>query len=478
MVGLRLAMRALGLLSTLVLARLLTPEDFGLVALATSLAAVLEVAASLGVDEVLIARARLTRADYDTAWTLELLRGLAMAALLVLAAPALAAFFDEPRLEPLLWWVALAVLLECGVSAGTVDFRRQLDFAREFHWQFWPRLLGVITAISLAWMWRSYWALVAGILVRRAGMLVLSYGLSPYRPKLALTRARELFAVARWLLINNALTFFRDRIDTLVVGKFAGAGPLGLYELANELASLPTTEIAGPATRAIYPGYARLAGDRAALRAGYVRSLALLLTLTLPMGVGIALLAEPAIALLLGPAWLGAVPLVQALAVYGLLRATYAPARAVYLALGRFRTEPALLLVSVILAGALLLLWVPVHGAFGAALAMTLTAAVMLLLHTHRIGRLLALSAGELMAPLARPLVATGVMALALLALPPQPSPLLTLLLAVPLGGAVWLLVLMGLWWRAGRPDDVPEALLWRWLGRMPALAVRWRAGR
>lgn len=470
MVALRFAMRALGILSTLLLARLLTPGDFGLVALATSIAAILEVAGDLGTDNALIARGGGDRRDYDTAWTLSLLRGVLTAALLVAGAPLLARFFAEPRLEPLMWWVALFALLQAAQNIGTVDFRLRLDFAREFHWQFWPKAASFAVALVCAFWWRSHWALVAGILARRLGMFLGSYLLSPYRPRPDLSRWRELFAVSRWILADNALVFLRDRLDSLVIGKLAGAHALGLYELANEVASLPTTEIAGPTTRAVFPGYARLRGDPAALRRGYRDSVAALLLVTLPLGVGIALVAEPAVALLLGPRWMPAVPVVQVLAVYGILRSLYAPAAAAYLATGHYRLHPALLALSIAVAVPLLLWLVPAHGIVGAALAMVATSAVMAAFHLAAIRRVLGLSPIELLRPTTRTALATFAMAVVVIALPELGHPAMELLVRVPCGGIAFVGSLLLLWGLAGRPEG-PESRALAFLGGLRPLA-------
>jgi len=456
MVGLRFAMRLLGFVSTLLLARLLVPEDFGLVALATSIAAILEVAGDLGTDNALIARGGGDRKAYDTAWTLSLLRGLLTVLVLVGAAPWMSAFFAEPRLAELMVWVALFAMLQAAQNIGTVDFRLRLDFVREFHWQFWPKAASFVVALGCALIWRSYWALVAGILTRRLGMFVGSYLLSPYRPRLSLARWRELFAVSRWILADNALVFLRDRVDSLVIGKLAGAHALGLYELANELASLPTTEIAGPATRAVFPGYARLRGDPAALRRNYRDSVAALLLVTLPLGAGIALLAEPAVALLLGPQWMPAVPAIRILAFYGILRSLYAPAAAVYLATGHYRLHPALLALSIAVAIPLLLWLVPHLGIVGAAAAMTATSGVVALLHLVALRRVLGIGPVDLLGPVLRPLAATGAMAVLLLALPDMAHPALELLVGVPAGALAFAAALLLLWLLAGKPEG-PE---------------------
>src|SRR3954465_6065990 len=120
--------------------------------------------------------------------------------------------------------------------------------------QFWAKLGSVLIAVGLAYAWRSYWALVISIVLRRVILLAMSFIMSSYRPRSSLSRWPKLIPFAKWLLVNNFLMFIRERVDTLIVGKLAGAGPLGLYTVGLELADLPTTELAAPVSRAVFPG--------------------------------------------------------------------------------------------------------------------------------------------------------------------------------------------------------------------------------
>jgi PST family polysaccharide transporter len=240
MVALRLTTRLLGVASMLVLARLLTPEDFGLVALATTIAALLDIASDFNFDLAIIRDRGAGRLEYDTAWTLQVLKGLLLALLLLVMAAPTAGFFADPRLEPILGWLALAAFIQGIGNIGTVDFRRELDIAREFRFHLYGRLAQFATGIALAVMWRDWRALVAAIMARRVVLLVASYTMAPYRPRLSLARTRALVDFSKWVLANNALSFVRERIDALIVGKLAGPAPLGLYTIAQEIADLPT----------------------------------------------------------------------------------------------------------------------------------------------------------------------------------------------------------------------------------------------
>ncbi|MDB5379167.1 MAG: lipopolysaccharide biosynthesis protein, partial [Rubritepida sp.] len=167
----RLATRLLGLASTLTLVRLLAPGDFGLVALAAAFAATLDVCLSLGVEDQIVRVERPTRQLYDTAFTVNLLRGAATAMIVALTAGPAAEFFDDPRLEDVLLALALSALFSGFANIGTADFRRELRFEREFALQILPRVAGVVVTIGLAAWLHSHWALVGGIFVNRLGVV-------------------------------------------------------------------------------------------------------------------------------------------------------------------------------------------------------------------------------------------------------------------------------------------------------------------
>ncbi|MDQ3444850.1 MAG: oligosaccharide flippase family protein, partial [Pseudomonadota bacterium] len=137
----RVAERGLGLVSLLILARVLVPADFGLIAMAMSVIAFVELASTFGFDLALIQREHLTREHYDTAWTLQIAFGLLSAALIVALAYPSAWFYDEPRVIPVMLVLAASRGVQSFENIGTVDFRRRMDFSREFRFSAWKKIV-------------------------------------------------------------------------------------------------------------------------------------------------------------------------------------------------------------------------------------------------------------------------------------------------------------------------------------------------
>ncbi|MGI9436926.1 MAG: lipopolysaccharide biosynthesis protein [Geminicoccaceae bacterium] len=391
MVLMRLVIRGAGLINMVILARLLVPEDFGLIAMAMIFVGAIEILSEFNFDVVLIKEQQVRRAHYDTAWTLSIIRGVVMAALLLAIAGPAASVFDEPRLSPMISALSVSSLLLGLQNIGVVDFRKSLDFRKDFIFMASERVVAVMVSVGLALWLQNYWALVGGIIAGKLWRVVASYAMHPFRPTFALTMWRELFAFAKWLLLQNMLLFFRNRIDRLVIGKVLGAATLGLYTIAFDLANLVTSELMAPVRRALFPGYAKLAHQPDRISRLFVDIFGLTLWLGAPIAVGTALLADPLIHVLLGAEWRGAVPIVQMLAVAGFIALLSSGSHPVFLALGRPELQTYLAALSVVLLIPGLIVGTARAGVIGAAIAVVVAQLVVAVLDIVLVLRLLKL---------------------------------------------------------------------------------------
>ena len=462
-VGLRFAVRLLGLVSLVVLARLLTPADFGLVALATLLAASIELLGSFNFEVWLIRHPAAGRDHYDTVWTLSVLRGAVTALLLTLVAQPAAAFFDEPRLAAVLMIIGVAAAVGALRNVGVIDFQKRLQFDKDFLLLVGGKLGGFCVTVATAWAWRSYWALVAGLVAQRLFDLALSYRLHPYRPRFSLRCWHEAFHFSKWLLASNLLNFIYNRADTFIFGKLLNSQTLGLYTVAREVADLAVTELVMPVRRVLLPGYAQMSGDAPTLRRGFVDSFAVIVLIGLPLAAGIGLTAEPLVRVLLGARWLEAVPLVQILAVYGIASVGFANQGPVLLALGHARLASLLLGLGV----ALLIpavAWAGLRfGVQGGAWALGVVNVLLLATGLTATLRVLGVTFGQVLSQIWRSVAATALMAVAVsavqLSLHGLPA-LLQLAACVAAGAVSYAAALLVLWWLSGRDPGPERALL------------------
>ncbi len=479
MVLFKFAERGLGLISTLILVRLLLPADFGVVAMAMSFVALLELLAAFGFDVALIRNQGTDRKDYDTAWTLNVLLGLAVAVLMVSLSTTLAGFYREPALGTVIAVLAIGSALQGFENIGVVAFRKELDFAREFRFQVSKKIVSFAVTIPLAFMLRSFWALVIGIVAGRCANVLLSYWVHPYRPRFSLAARGDLLHFSKWLLINNALNFLRERTSDFVIGRTGGARSLGLFNVSYEVANLPTTELVMPINRAVFPAYARIAGDADAMRASFAAVIGVIALFAVPAGTGIAAVAHVLTPVVLGARWLDAVPAIELLALFGVTIALQTNSYSVYLALGKPQYQAGISLVFLAVLIPALMFFTSELDIRGAARAFVLAGVVILPINYAVALRLLQLPAITIIAALWRPIVAAACMFVAvrgLLAVMPG-GDLIKLAVGVVAGLITYLVTVAVLWKASGVRGGAERAVfdrLGEWLGaRRPGLEAR-----
>ncbi len=464
----RMATRVLGLISTLTLVHLLLPADFGLVALGTSLAQSVDALSYLGVQDAVIRAKNPDREMYDTAFTLNAMRGVLTAVLLAAAAYPAAAFFDEPRLAAILFALGIGVGMGGFENIGVLDFRRDFAFNREFQLLVVPRILGIVAGITFALIFVNYWALVVGIMTTRSMRLVFTFVMHPYRPRFGLRAWRYIFGFSFWTWIISLGELLRDRSDSLVIGRILNTVQVGIYSVGAEIAALPTTELVEPLCRACFSSFSAAGHAGASVSETYLRVISTTAILTLPAGIGISLVADPLVRLAFGARWLGAIPLVQILAVGGTMTLFGYISMTLFSAQALLGVNLRITIASMILRFGLLIVLVSQFGLVGGAIAAALSIVFEQTLYVLAILRNFHLRMTDLLRHTWRSLTATSVMAFALViaGLGWEPTEGTRLELAgqlfgaSALGAAIYTVVLLGLWVVAGRPHGAETDLL------------------
>jgi O-antigen/teichoic acid export membrane protein len=460
----RWVIRVLGLANVVILARLLTPTDFGIVTIAMIIVGVIEVFGQTGQALALIRHPAPTREHYDSAWTISVFLGLGLGLIIWTSAPFANIYFHEPRAELVIHVVAFKTIISGLENIGVVNFRRDLRFRANFLYNTIPSIVAFIVTLTSAVILRNYWALVVGILSQQVAAIALSYVMESFRPRVSLTKVREIWSFSIWTLIRNIGVNLNAQIDKFVIGGFSGAATMGRYEVATDIATTPTIEINAPMMTALFPIMATVQSDLGRRRELYLRVLywsALICTST---SVGVALVTSDMVDLLLGHQWIDAKPLIPWLALsVGIL----ALSSSVYSALdvvGQPRvsaqlqwTRLATLAVSISstiyfvrTAQAVAITRFAVSVAITPTLLMALRSAYELQLR-------------DFISTLWRPVVASVVMTIAVLGsniLIPFTGPL-RLAIDIALGSATYAVSLLCMWSLVGAPEG-PEAVVWK----------------
>jgi PST family polysaccharide transporter len=314
LLGSNLVVRLIALAGLTVLARLLSPQDYGIQALAMVVVAFTNVLTSVRIDDAIIRLGAVDDSHYRTAFTLSLLRGLLAGGAIFAFARPVAGWMGEPAVGPVLEVLALLPVIAGLRNPRFVDFARRLNLSSEAVLTVSAELVLLVVSVVLALLWGNYWALVLGSVAAVGTSTVLSYALLPHRPRFGLRHWRMFLGFGGWLAGAHLLHFTNYRIDTVVVGSRLGSAALGQYNMGMQIASLSSQQLAAVFNRAIYVGLSHVNDDRERLRRAYRRAQATVLGVVLPIGVGSALLAREIVLVLAGAQWLEAIPVLQVLA--------------------------------------------------------------------------------------------------------------------------------------------------------------------
>lgn len=313
-------------LTTLALARLLDPRDFGLVALGLLAVGVLTLLRDLGLGGALVIRQDLEGRQIGTVLTLILIMSAVTAGAVAASTPLVAAAMDEPRLETYLPALSLIVFFG-GLSVFYDAFlQRRLEFRRRFVASVTGSIAYAGVSIPLALAGIGAWSLVAGIVANVGALSISLLLLTPERIRPAFDRdaARDVLGTSRGFLLQGGLAFIHQNVDYFVVGRMLGATPLGYYSLAYRLGELPYMGIADPVAKVTFPGFARMRHRGEDPGPAFLSTLRLVSLLTVPIGILMSAAAEPLVATILGSQWMPMVPLLQILGLWAAVRAVQA----------------------------------------------------------------------------------------------------------------------------------------------------------
>uniref|UniRef100_A0A486XT08 Polysaccharide biosynthesis protein n=1 Tax=Rheinheimera sp. BAL341 TaxID=1708203 RepID=A0A486XT08_9GAMM len=307
--------KGLGMINVIILARLLSPEDFGIVAMASIVINMLDSATQTGVHLYLFRSKDQNPRLQHAVWTLTFIQAASIALVMVLIAPWVASFYGEQILIEVLYCLALAKLLSGFNSLGMLIAQKQLNFHLDFNFTFAVKLAYLVATVTFAFWLQNFWAIVFGNLFSAVFGLLLGYSMHPYRPKFDVYQWRELLTFSKSTIPLSVGRFINNQADVVIMGKVAPTEFLGKYHMASNLAVMFTKELLIPAIRGITPNLATMPHGPA-----YNKMLSIIIAsavyIFLPIGIGLAAVTPELVAVLLGPQWTEAAPLLAWLSLY------------------------------------------------------------------------------------------------------------------------------------------------------------------
>jgi len=461
----RVVINIIGFASSIVLARLLMPEDFGLVALAMSVIAVVAAVTMLPIPEALLRTPDLTNAHIDSAFTLGLLRSVGLALLLAAAAWPCADIFNDARIIPIMLVLAFNALLTGLYSPSYALIQKTLSFRPEFMMMTVSKLIGTVVALVIAFVFRSYWAIIFSTVAMQAASVIITYYYAPYRLRLSTKHIGEIWSFSLWVTLSGAINTLSWRVDYLAMGGVLGSKTLGYYSYGDNLATLLTRESSTPLVKALFPGLVAVGNDPDRLRSAYRRVQSLVFAICAPLGVGFALTSDQFVPLLLGEKWLMIVPVIQTIAVVTSLQNIGIAVQPLAMTLGNTRQMFRRDVTSFCIRVPLILAGLFLYGLPGVLAGRALAEILALLINLHLARQITGISIISQIRGCGRSIGALLIMSGAVLVFKDaiaghHVQPVVSLIATVAVGGLAYVAGHAGLWLMANRPHGPEEEIL------------------
>jgi O-antigen/teichoic acid export membrane protein len=367
---------------TVILARLLAPDDFGMFGIAFLSLNLLETFSATGMWTALIQKRESIRPYLDTVWTIELIRAAGIALALFFCAPAIASFFNTPEAGPLVKVIGLAVVFQSLSNIAVVFFDKEIEYDKYFQLETARAISELLAALVAFLIFRNVWALMLGRIAGEMVYCAASYRIHPYRPvfSLNLDKAKHLFAYGKWILFSGILIFAVTRADGFVVGKLLGVTTLGIYQMAHGFTHLIATEMAFPVVRVIFPAYSKIRDNRNRLKDASLKVLQVMAFSAFLMALILSILADNIVLTLLGRTWEPVAAILQILVVPACLRLFQRTLAQMAKALGRPDMQTKVHILQVVILAACLYPGAVCLGAAGVALVVLIQGAAALLM--------------------------------------------------------------------------------------------------
>jgi O-antigen/teichoic acid export membrane protein len=366
--------RTIQFLSAIVITRILNPEDFGVLAFALSIIAIIQGTTELGFQAALIQKQENPDTFLNVAWSMEFAKGVGIFSLLYICAPIIGFIIDDSRSTTVLRYMALSLLINSCKNVGIIYFKKTLNFSKQFIYESIPILIYAIVVISLSIIRRDIMSVVYAYIITNISSVVLSYILHPHRPKFDYNRKKikQLFSFGKWIFMSSLLVLVREQGILLYVGNSLGTTNLGAFNRGNSF----TKQIMKPLSETVwklgFPLFSKLTKNSKVLKNSVIDTFTLITTIGLPLAICGAGLSPAFVNIFLTDKWLLITPLMKLMSIEMLFIYLATPGNVVFQAIGKPKISTLLSLVSGIVVLLLLIPLTTKYGLNGVALAITI----------------------------------------------------------------------------------------------------------
>lgn len=389
--ALRIVTRLLAFVRIAILARILVPAQFGLYGIAALALSLLETFTETGINVFLIQLKKDINEYINTAWVVSIVRGFLISVVIFFSAPLISGFFSFPDALPLLQLISIVPIIRGFINPSIVKLQKDLKFNQEFKLRTAIYLIDALIVIIVAFTTRSAISLVWGLIGSSLLEVVLSFIYMKPRPTWLIERKKikQIIERGKWVTGYGIFDYLYQNLDDAIVGKLLGVVPLGLYQVAYKISSLPVSEVADVFSKVTFPIYVKITSDpkrliRAFLKTAKTSSLIMVL-----MGLGIIIFPKEIVLIILGENWLSAVPILRVLAVFGVLKGIVGIPLSLFLAQEKQEYVTAVTFTTLLSLVISIIPFVNRYGVVGAAYSAVLGSVVGLLIAFYYTTRML-----------------------------------------------------------------------------------------
>lgn len=378
--AIKVVSKGMGLIRIIVLARLLSPEDFGLMAVVLLTIEFFYLFSQFKVDMALIQNRGNIDAYLGTAWALAIGRGLLICLTMLIASPVLASFFNNEGAKTYIQVAAFAPLVLGLCNPRLVYLDKELNFKKKFYYEFCGAIVDMTVSITLAVIFKNVWALIAGLLMGNLTRLIVSFLIMPARFELSFdgAKAKELFNFGKWIFLSGILLFLSTRGGDLFVGKLVGLTALGYYQMALRVSTLVPVEIENVFNQVVFPAYSKIQDDRVRLKKALLKVGQANNFINFPLAILTCYFAPDITKYVLGDKWVSIIPLIQTFALMTMCYSLGTPFNSYYISIGRTDIIFRLRMVHTFILFSFIYSLTIKYGVFGASLAVFLSALVVI----------------------------------------------------------------------------------------------------
>ncbi len=365
----RVVTRFLSFAKILIIARVLSPSQFGAFGIATLVLVFAEIVTETGINIFLVQKKGDIDKYINTAFTVSLIRGIIIASLIVISAPFISSFFNNTESLRLLLLISLVPFTRGFINPSVVKFQKELMFSKEFHYRISSFLAETFFSVVLVLIYRTTESLVIGMIIGAVFEVLLSFLIIKPVPKFGFNfnLFKEVFLYGKWITAATVFNYFYQHGDDITVGRLLGASSLGLYDMAYRISLIPISDVADVITRVTFPVYVKISGDQKRLQKAFLKTLAALFLLVSPVAIVFFVFPKEIVSIVLGDKWLLLVPVLKVLAIFSIVRSVSVFTSSIFLSLQKQSVVTLISFVGVLGLGVTIVPFVLMWGIVGAA---------------------------------------------------------------------------------------------------------------